>query len=82
MSAHVRSRLIFFLSVVGNFFLVLSVVGSIFSPFVGSRLIPFTTSYLFSCRYKLKLEPRPHGMKVPIIVYFYLIKYRVIIKSY
>ena len=32
MSAHVGSRLIFFLSVVGNFLLVLSVVSNIFRP--------------------------------------------------
>ena len=32
MSAHVGSRLIFFLSVVGNFFLDLSVVSNIFRP--------------------------------------------------
>ena len=32
MSAHVGSRLIFFLSVVGNFLLVLSVVSNIFNP--------------------------------------------------
>ena len=32
MSVHVGSRLIFFLSVVGNFFRVLSVVSSIFRP--------------------------------------------------
>ena len=38
-----KSQLIFF-SLVGNFFLVLSVVSSIFSPFVASRLTPFTPS--------------------------------------
>ena len=32
MSAHVGSRLIFFLSVVNNFLLVLSVVSNIFRP--------------------------------------------------
>ena len=32
MSAHVGSQLIFFLSVVDNFFLVLSVVDGIFRP--------------------------------------------------
>ena len=32
MSAHVGSWLIFFLSVVGNFLLVLSVVSNIFRP--------------------------------------------------
>ena len=42
MSAHVGSRLIFFLSVEGNFLLVLSVVSDIFSPFVASLLTPFT----------------------------------------
>ena len=38
-----KSQLIF-LSLVGNFFLVLSVVSSIFSPFVASRSTPFTPS--------------------------------------
>ena len=33
-----------FFSLVGNFFLVLSVVSNIFSPFVASRLTPFTPS--------------------------------------
>ena len=35
---------LFFLSLVGNFFLVLSVISNIFSPFVASRLHPFTPS--------------------------------------
>ena len=38
-----KSQLIF-VSLVGNFFLVLSVVSNIFSPFVASRLTPFTPS--------------------------------------
>ena len=38
-----KSQLIF-LSLVGNFFLVLSVVINIFSPFVASRLTPFIPS--------------------------------------
>ena len=41
MSAVGKSQLIF-LSLVSKFFLVLSVVSSIFSPFVASRLTPFT----------------------------------------
>ena len=44
MSAHVGSRLIFFLSVVGIFLLVLSVVSKNFSPFVANRLTPFRPS--------------------------------------
>ena len=46
MSVYVGSRLIFFLSVVGNFFLVLSVVSNIFRP-VASLLTPFTP---FTCK--------------------------------
>ena len=38
-----KSQLIY-LSLVGNFFLVSSVVGNIFSPFVASRLTPFRPS--------------------------------------
>ena len=45
MSVHVGNRLIIVLSVVGNFFRVLSVVGKMFLPFVASRLTPFTPSY-------------------------------------
>ena len=43
MSAVGKCQLIFW-SLVGNFFLVLSVVSSIFSPFVAIRLTPFTPS--------------------------------------
>ena len=43
LSAVGKSQL-FFLSLVGNCFLVLSVVSSIFSPFVASRWTPFTPS--------------------------------------
>ena len=46
LSAVGKSQLIFW-SLVGNFFLVLSVVSNIFSPFVASRLTPFTPSYEF-----------------------------------
>ena len=49
MSAHVGRRLIFFLSVVGIFLLVLSVVSIYFSPFVASRLTPFTPSLMSIC---------------------------------
>ena len=47
MSVHVGSRLIFFLSLVGNFFRILSVVGNIFCP-LSLGLTPFTTSNIFS----------------------------------
>ena len=40
-----KSQLIFLL-LVGNFFLVLSVVSNIFSPFVASRLTPFRPSQM------------------------------------
>ena len=46
-----KSQLIF-LSLVGNFFLVLSVVSNIFSPFVASRLTPFTPSLSISARWR------------------------------
>ena len=36
----------FFLSQVGNFFLVWSVVSNIFKPFVASRFTPFTLSFI------------------------------------
>ena len=55
MSAHVGSRLIFFLSVVGNFLLVLSVRQWYFSPFVASRLTPFTPSIKRAPSYIIKL---------------------------
>ena len=57
MSVHVGSRLIFFLSVVGNFLRVLSVVGNIFLPFVASRLTPFTPSEKISITFVKLAEP-------------------------
>ena len=50
---NVSSRLTFFLSVVGNFFLVLSVVSLIFFAFVASRL-----GRQLSLKYKLTLSLR------------------------
>ena len=43
-----KSQLIF-LSLVGNFVLVLSVISNIFSPFVASLLTPFTPSSMARC---------------------------------
>ena len=44
VSTFVGKCQLIFLSLVGNSFLVLSVVSIIFSPFVASRLTPFTSS--------------------------------------
>ena len=47
---NVGNRLIIFLSVVGSFFHVLSVVGNVFCRLSLCRLTPFTPSYLFPLR--------------------------------